>query len=482
MKKIEIFILLFIFVLGFALRLYKFNSSITDWHSWRQVDTSSVSRIYAKEGINLLYPKFHDLSNVPSGVYDNPQGYRFVEFPIYNALQAGGFLLFPVLTIEQWGRIVSIFSSLFSALFIFLILRKHLNVQVGLLGAFFYLTLPFSVFWGRTILPDQTAIMTSLGAIYFFDLYLNKFRGRKSDFEVQKCLLFALSAVFFASALLLRPFTVFFFFPAVFLSFKRFGFDFLKKKSLWFLALLSVSPFALWRVWMLEFPEGIPQAAWLFNGNGIRFTGAFFHWIFAERLGREILGFWGLVPLFVGIIAKHKAKWFFLSFLLSSLLYILVVATGNVHHNYYQILIIPSVSIFLALGVNSLINPPRQFASRFLSTPFLLVAIVFMYAFSWFEVRDFYNENPVLVRAGSAVDRLTPRDAKIIAPNEGDTTLLYYTGRRGWPSFSKPLEGLREDGATHLILFNPGAQGLKGEYRVVEETNDYIIFDINSSP
>lgn len=476
MKKAEIFLLLFIFALGLALRLYKFNSSLTDWHSWRQADTSSVSRIYAEEGINLLYPRFYDLSNVQSGVYDNPKGYRFVEFPIYNFLQAGGYLLFPILTIEQWGRMVSILSSLFSALFIFLILRRHLNVQVGLLGSFFYLTLPFSVFWGRTVLPDQTALMTTLGAIYLFDLYLNESKIQK------KIILFFLSIIFFASALLLKPFTAFFFLPAISLALKKFGFDFLKKRSLWFLALLSVLPFVLWRLWVLQFPEGVPRAAWLFNGNGIRFTGAFFHWIFAERLGREILGFWGLIPFFIGVIAKYKNNWFFFSFLLSSLLYTLIVATGNVQHNYYQILIIPSVSIFLALGVNSLVNVPKQFASRFLSNSFLLVSLVFMYAFSWFEVRNFYNENLALVRAGKAIDEVTPKDAKVIAPNEGDTTLLYYTKRRGWASFSKPIDDLKRDGADYLVLFNPGAQGVKKDYKVVLETDEFIIFDINKSP
>src|ERR1051326_9616750 len=93
-KKSELFILFLILVGGFIVRLYRFNGPVADWHSWRQADTSAVSRNVVNEGFNLLYPKFDDLSNVPSGIYDNPNGYRFVEFPMYNVFQAGLFVLF----------------------------------------------------------------------------------------------------------------------------------------------------------------------------------------------------------------------------------------------------------------------------------------------------------------------------------------------------------------------------------------------------
>ena len=186
MKKFEFIILTLILALGFLTRLYHFTYPVLDWHSWRQSDTSSVSRNFVKYGFDILHPRFDDLSNVPSGIYDNPKGYRFVEFPIYNVLQAGGFILFGNFTIEQWGRLVSIFSSLIAILFLFLILRKYANTTVALLSAFFYAFLPFSIFWGRTILPDQMAIMVTLGGIYFFDLYLENLNKKRCLLSLRK--------------------------------------------------------------------------------------------------------------------------------------------------------------------------------------------------------------------------------------------------------------------------------------------------------
>jgi len=42
-------------------------------------------------------------------------------------------------------------------------------------------------------------------------------------------------------------------------------------------------PFGAWRVWMQPYPAGIPQAGGFFNGNNIRFKGAFFQMLFAQK-------------------------------------------------------------------------------------------------------------------------------------------------------------------------------------------------------
>ena len=60
-KNIEYFLLATILFLGFIVRLYKVNNPVADWHSWRQADTASVSKTFFERGINLLYPRYHEL-------------------------------------------------------------------------------------------------------------------------------------------------------------------------------------------------------------------------------------------------------------------------------------------------------------------------------------------------------------------------------------------------------------------------------------
>ena len=57
-------VLVAIFVLGFIIRLYRFDNTVADWHAFRQSDTNAVSTIFAREGINLLYPRYFDISNI----------------------------------------------------------------------------------------------------------------------------------------------------------------------------------------------------------------------------------------------------------------------------------------------------------------------------------------------------------------------------------------------------------------------------------
>lgn len=487
MGRYKLALLVLVFLLGFAIRFYRFDGPIADWHSWRQADTAAVSRNFVTTGFNILHPTFDDLSNVPSGL-DNPNGYRFVEFPIYNILQAGAFSLFHVFTLEQWGRLVSIFASIFSAAFLYLIVKKRLNLLSGLMAAFFFLFLPFNIFYSRTILPDPLMVAFILGAIYFFDLWINKdlrLTPIKSELKIYD-VRFLIALAFTIGAFLIKPFAAFFMLPMVYVVFEKFGFSFLKKWQLWFFAIISLLPFGLWRVWILQYPSGIPQSLWLFNGSDIRFKGAFFHWIFARRVGELILGYWGLFIFVFGILISNKKNdLYFLSFILSSLVYIFVVATGNVQHSYYQIPIIPSIAIFLGIGSAYLINPSKEYFSKFKTIPVFIVCLSLMFAFSWFSVRDYFNiNNPSIVTTGQAVDKLIPKNAKVVAPYDGDTAFLYQTKRKGWASFAKPLPELIKMGADYLVLVNPNPQdyGIGKTYKIISSTSDYILFDLHKKP
>ncbi len=474
----EIIALFLILLFGLIVRLYKFQNPIADWHAWRQVDTSAVSRFFIKDGFDIFHPRYYDLSNVPSGVHENPEGYRFVEFPFYNLAQALPYKIIGVLAIEEWGRIVTILSSLSSSMLLYLIVKKHLNSIGGLFAAFFFTFIPFNIYFGRTILPDSSTVAAFLATIYFFERWIDKESSKLNFF---------ISLVFAAVSVLLKPFSLFFLLPMVYLAYEKYGKDFLKNKWLWIFAILSLLPFIFWRIWMLQYPGGIPQSGWLLNGNNIRFKGAFFHWIFAERIAKLILGYWGLPILIIGVLLKlaRKNYLFFLSFLISSLLYLVVIATGNVQHDYYQILIMPSIAIYLALGANFLWENKGGIYLP-LSRGILIAGILFMLSFGWFDIRAFYNiDHHELIRAGKIIDSLIPKEAKVIVPmSGGDTTALYFMDRQGWSSFEKPLPQLINMGANYMVLINPQKQDydFQKTYKLKYASSDFLLFNLSELP
>lgn len=467
------FILLFIILVGaFFVRLYKFNAPVADWHSWRQVDTSAVSRAFVQEGFDILRPKFPDLSKGVS-LIDNPKGYRFVEFPFYNILQAGSFKIFGIFTIEEWGRIVTIFFSLVSVIFLYLLVEKFSSKRVGMLSAFFYAFVPYGIYYGRVILPDQLMIVGFSGGLYFFSLYLS--RGNK------KYLYYILGIILLATAFLIKPYVAFYLLPFFYLIFSKYGVKGFIRLDMWGFFLLSILPFFLWRIWMQQYPSGIPRNNWLWNGTGIRFRPAFFQWIFAERISKLILGFWGLPFVTLGIIIKTKKEgWFFLTFMLSALLYLFIFATGNVQHDYYQMLIIPTLAIFFAKGIDFILERKDIF-NRLVSLPVVFVGIIFMISFGWFAVRDFYNiQRPNILIAAKAVDALIPKDSKIVAPYGGDTTFLYYTNRKGWPVYDRSLKEFKKAGASYIVFVDPTADELNFQnlFEPVKIRPEYAIFDL----
>lgn len=433
-KKVISYVLLILVCIG--LRLYHITYPVADWHSWRQADTAAVARNFLRFGIDPLHPRYDDLSNIQSGK-DNPQGWRMVELPLYQATGAWVYKTFGLFSLEVWLRLLTIAASVGTALII--------AEMAGLLPAFIFAVLPFSVYYGRSILPDPHMVFWAMLSVWFI--------SRRHILP---------GAAAGAVALLIKPMAAFLLIPVPYIMYKHSGFSSKFFIRLFVYSFISLLPFVLWRRWILQFPEGIPVSAWLLNGNGIRFKGAWFHWLFAERLGNLILGYWGLIPFALGIT---------LFWGIGPLLYFIVFASGNVQHDYYQILILPAVAVFVGKGLQKL-------------KPWLaILSFLFMISFSWFTVRTFYWINrPEIIEAGKAADKILPKDAKVIASYNGDTTFLYQTGRQGWP-LGFEIDKKIAQGATAYVTVSPtDADGetkdLAARYTVLVRNEKFAIIDL----
>lgn len=475
-KFFEYFLLTVVLVMGFTVRLYKINNPIADWHSWRQADTASVSRNYVNDGINLLLPKFDDISSIQSGIF-NPEGVRMVEFPFYNAANAILAKSFPVFSLEVWARLLTISIAVVTAFFLYLIGKRLLSKWGGLLSAFFYLFIPFNIYFTRVILPDPLGVMFGVIAIWAFLEF----------FESSKKIYFVLSALFFAFALLIKPYLGFYAFPVIYLAIKKYGIkEFLRNKKVIIFSIIfmviSFIPFLLWRAWEGKFPEGIPFYEWAFNGNMIRLKPSWWYWIFGERLGHMILGSMGVVPFVFGVLNTRIKNLFIPMFLAGSFFYVVLVANANVMHDYYQILIIPSISLALASGTIYLWN--SIIFNRILTRCVVVASVGVMLITGWNQIVGNFNVNhPEIVEAGNAIDRIAPKDALVLVPYNGDTAFLYQTKRKGWPAMDDSIDNIIKKGASYYISVDLGSSDTKlveGRFKIVEKTNKYIIIDLNS--
>lgn len=467
-KKPEFnWILITIVVLALCLRLFGLTGSLTDWHSFRQADTASVTREYVKHGIDLLRPTYHDLGNIQSGK-DNLHGYRMVEFPFINALLASLLLAVPSLDLVIVSRLFSILCSLGTVVSLYYLGKRWSNQTVGYLSALVFASLPYIVYYSRVILPEPTFTFLVTFSILTFDLWLEE---KNKGWYLSSLIAFTL-------ALLLKPFAVFFAPVMGYLAIRHF------KQRVFFQPLLylfgvSFIPLIWWRKWIEQFPEGIPASAWLFNADGIRLRPAWFRWLGWERYTKMILGGGNLVVL-ASLFKRGKMQELIAVWGGCVLLYLVVIATGNVRHDYYQSITTPFIAIAVGQGLWVIYDFLRKKKHEWLGAGVTLAIFLAMILISRQFIVGFYGTRSDWEQAGAAIDRLTPADAKVIAPAFSDTALLFQTNRTGW-TMGGDIDKKIQMGATYYVntAYDDEAKELEKKYQVIEKTSNHIIIKLS---
>jgi len=479
-KTLDIIILGIILVISVGFRLYKINTPLADYHSWRQVDTAAVARNFVKNGFDLFHPRYDDISSIQSG-QENPEGYRFVEFPVYNAVFALLYKYLPLTSLEIYGRLTTIFFSLIIIGAIYYLCLKEEDRLTAITASLIYSVFPFFVFFSRVILPETTATAFAFLAILFIYLYFENNR------TMQKYLLFSLSILSFSLSLLVKPTTIFYFIPLLYLFARKERFNLFKRSSFYLYFILIVIPFGLWRLYIQNYPQGIPPSDWLithvntYEGlKNIFFRPAFFRWIFFERICVAIFGGFLSGFFLLGILNKPK-KYFFYAILTAAFVYLFTFQGGNIQHEYYQTIALPALAIFAGLGIAVVLRNGKQFLTPVLSSLIIIFFVGLSYFFAFYKVKDYYNFPPELPQIANIINTLTKEDDKIVTDRLGDTTLLYLTGRKGAPAIYKDPDQLKDLGYNYLVTLNKDtieSIKQKGLYPVVFENDKFALFKL----
>lgn len=469
-----------ILIVGLICRMYEVNAPLADYHSWRQADTAAVARNFTREGFNLLAPKYDDFSSVETGI-ENPTGLRFVEFPIYNAIFGVMYHALPLMHVEVYGRITSaLFSLLIMGILYYLTLKENGRIA-AIVAAGVYSVFPFFIFFSRVVLPETTAIAFALLSILFLYWYSYEKPGGKS------IAFLAVSAVFFAASILVKPTVVFYAVVLIYLFVRKHKLKVFFRPEPYIFFIVSVIPFVLWRYYISFHPEAIPASDWLITSvntyeglKNIFFKPAFFRWIFFERINNNMLGGFAAFLMLLGIVARQKTLFFHMLFL-SGLIYLFTFQGGNVQHEYYQTIILPAVAVMVGLGTAFIVQNRKFFVNQYVTYLVLFFVFVFSIAMSYYKVRDFYYYPPEFPNIAKVMSYLTKPGDKIVTDRSGDTTLLYVVDRRGSPSLYKDLESFKNDGYKYFLSTNEGkTKEVKesNQYKLIFESDKFAIFEL----
>lgn len=474
-KRLTVIFLILIFLGAFLTRMYRFDNPVADWHSWRQADTAAVTRNFVKEGYTPFFPKFDALNSLNERQEPNPKRYFFAEFPIYNSIVYFGYSAFGQLSIEEWGRLISIIASSLSAVILYFLVREYSGKRIGLISSFVFAFLPYNIYYGRVIMPDPLHIFFSLLSLYLITLWVKN----------KKILFAVLSGVVFAGAILTKPYGLVLLLPISYLIIKNFGFSFFKKAGVYIFYVVSLAPLILWRTHINAHPEGMFGTTWLYNAGDIRFTGAYFRWLIFERMNRLIFATGGFVLFFLGLIQGiiRRGEEFYYLWLFSIIVFFVIIAKGNVTHDYYQLPLVPIGSVFIAKGVDFLWGYGKNWYTKLFNKGVAVTLLILMLAFGWFETRDFFNINrPEIVEAGVVTDKFLPKDAKVIAPYQNDSAFLYQTNRYGFTQGEGKIPDWLDEGATHMVSvnFDDATNYWADHCETVKRTEKWIILDMTT--
>lgn len=438
MKKAALLLIL-LFALG--IRVYSINSPPVGVHQWRQTQTAMIAENYYENGYRFFYPQINWAGAA--------QGYAETDFPAYSFVVAVGYHFFGD---HDWvGRSFSVFFSLATIVFLYLLVRKHIDERAALWSSFFFAVMPLVAFYGRAIMPETMMLMSTAGGIYFFSEWLTK----------KKIAFLALSFVFIANACLLKPTSFYVGLPLLYLALESEGAGAFRRPAIWAYAVLVVAVVLAWYYHAHNILLETGQTIGLYDkfaNWGLLLKAKFWNRIIVQSLMERHFAWTGFPVFIAGLFLKREKKGerLFDFWLLAVAVYMLIAGQGNFVHDYYQLVFMLPGVVFVGKVYARHFDLNRVGQDK--KSALLAIALVGVVVFSFIRLHK-WRENTdesATYNISRVVKEKTAAKDLIVTVTDGDPAVLYFSHRKGWvlPTYlveEERLDGLVKEGAVYLV-------------------------------
>ncbi|MBN2045232.1 MAG: glycosyltransferase family 39 protein [Anaerolineales bacterium] len=418
-------LLTILFSAAALLRLYDLTDEPLEVHPTRQMRAALVARA-------LYYPTAPQIP--PERVEFAAQQLQLVgviEPPIQEFLTAQLYRLAG--SESPWlGRIISITFWLLGGWAVYALALQLGSSLGGFAALIYYLFLPFSVRFSRTLLPDPIMVASSVTALWALYTWQKK---RTLSWAIFTGLItgFAILTKSVAGIILILPFA------AYILSINSFK-QTIKNWQVWLILILAALPSAIYYFWGLVLDGRLAA----------QFSGRFFPDMWTDMLlykswGLRIITEFGLPAFLLGIAgifsAREKAEQRFLFFWWTGyFIYGMLFAYHIMTHDYYHLSMVPLTAVSLAVTIAWLeqfsrkknwLKPALAFA---VATMLVFTGVTIVQSIKFADQADFRQTRDAYYHLADVLEELPP--AGIIALTEDyETSLRFYTFRNAshWP-------------------------------------------------
>lgn len=503
--------ILYVIVIAIAIfRLATINIPSLEWTSWKEIDYLTISQNFWKNGFNIFQPEV----TWPA----EPPRVTEMELPLVPFTSA---LLYQLFGYSPFtARAVTLFASLLMMVYVYKLASREFNPVIGLFSALAAGVLPLYHPFSRLLFTEPSMIAMSVVSIYYMAEWADNPSRRH----------WILAMVTLSLTFSLKLETLYLLLPLTWIMFRKHQF---KLEQYWkYILLVAVSLIipVIWYAYAYYLETTGAHLFGIFMGHDkSQFTTLLldFRW-YRTMAGRVINGitggFYGFALFGLGflfLLLNRKGSLVF-AYFLAVAIYFSLIAEGNIDAPYRQLPIIPSISVFVAFGAQTVIvailaifyqirnSPPssKSFSWLTISASLLLIFLIPFQRLDEVLIADLPSHNDRWELA-QEIKKKSDEGSKLIVVGENSKhvggydlspVLFYYSDRQGWNLTPEKwtadyIEELREKGATHLIFIlpygypydfiylpeepvEPFIREMREKYPVLYENQDRLVLDL----
>jgi hypothetical protein len=373
-----------LFVAAFAVRLYRINQPLLDFHPIRQYRTAILARAYYYEGAESIPEWKKEVSA------HQKQRIPLLEPPVAELITSAAWRIAGAEYL--WlPRIFSCVYWLAGGIFLYLVACRLISPSAAVFSTLFYLFWPYNIFVGRSIQPEAMLVMLYLCSVFLMLRYYDRptIPG------------LTLAAVAAGCAVLIKPYVIFPIYAA-FISlgiFKQGLAGFVMSPKSMLFVIISLLPGGAY------YGHSFLTSEYLGRRSGMQFvptlllTGRFWKgWL--TMIGRTT-GILALIAAVIGtfLCRKGLARVFLAGLWAGYIVFGLVFNYAIHTHDYYQLPLVPIVSLGLGPICVGLVNRLRRLSAAWRRTlaasGIILLAFLIVIALN-IRPDQFFNMKPEL--------------------------------------------------------------------------------------
>jgi len=330
-------------VLILLVRLATISFPALEWTAWKEIDYLYISQNFWQQGFDFFHPEM--------GWPAEPPRVTEMELPLVPFVAA---LFYEFFGFSAYtARATTMIASLVMMFYVYKLVTREVGESAGVIAAFTAGVLPLYHPFSRFLFTEPVMIALSVASLYYVAEWV-EFERRRD---------FLMAFIMFSLTIALKLESLYLFLPISWIAFRKYGWGIKQYKRLAFLLILALILPALWYIYAYYLEITGAHLFGIFIGHDKSQTLSMLsniQWYrtMAGRVINGILGGFFGTALFVTGLAS--AVWLrkaglFVSYLAAVGVYFALVAEGNIDAPYRQLPLIPSASLFIALGVQAVI-------------------------------------------------------------------------------------------------------------------------------